>query len=351
MSRKLFAVFSLSALLLSGCSAIPTETPTDREITSTIETPSIQTKVPKSDQKELPQITKAQKELPQVTKAELPQIELTATTKAKIKPGPKLNGPKALTVLNSLPVKGKAPGTGYNRNAKFGNGWKDFNNNLCDERQDALKRDMSKVKYKDKKKCAVASGTLHDSYAGKTINWKIGAGSVDIDHAVALKNAWISGAQGLSQAQRQALSNDPLNLIASDASSNRQKGDKNTAEWLPKNKGFRCQYVATQVSVKKKYALSVTAPEKAAMKKVLNTCKNQKAAKVTPIKPAGKAPAAKPSTPKKAAPKKSNSGTVSGTVYPGSYCKAADKGKKGKSKAGKTYTCKNDSSGKPRWRV
>ncbi|WP_347040389.1 HNH endonuclease family protein [Glutamicibacter halophytocola] len=98
---------------------------------------------------------------------------------------------------------------------------------------------MSKVKFKDRKKCTVASGTLHDKYTGKKINWKVKSGSVDIDHVVALKNSWISGAQKLSQAQRQALANDPLNLIAADASANRQKGDKNAAEWPPRNKSFR----------------------------------------------------------------------------------------------------------------
>ncbi|MFC3372259.1 HNH endonuclease family protein [Glutamicibacter protophormiae] len=268
------------------------------------------------------------------------------STKSKaVKPGAKLDGTKALTVLNTLPVKGKAPATGYNRNTKFGNGWKDFDKDKCDERQEALSRDMSKVKFKDKKKCTVASGTLNDLYTGRQINWKVKSGSVDIDHVVALKNAWISGGQQLSQAQRQALANDPLNLIAADASANRQKGDKNAAEWLPKNKSFRCQYVATQISVKKKYALSVTSAEKKAMSKVLDSCKNQKAAKVTPIKPAGSSKSTTSSKPK--AP-----GTVKVTVSPGAFCKGADKGKRGKSKAGKTYTCKSSKSeSRLRWRV
>ncbi|MGX1748608.1 HNH endonuclease family protein [Glutamicibacter protophormiae] len=272
-------------------------------------------------------------------------LDLVSTKSKVVKPGAKLDGTKALTVLNTLPVKGKAPATGYNRNTKFGNGWKDFDKDKCDERQEALSRDMSKVKFKDKKKCTVASGTLNDLYTGRQINWKVKSGSVDIDHVVALKNAWISGGQQLSQAQRQALANDPLNLIAADASANRQKGDKNAAEWLPKNKSFRCQYVATQISVKKKYALSVTSAEKKAMSKVLNSCKNQKAAKVTPIKPAGSSKSTTSSKPK--AP-----GTVKVTVSPGAFCKGADKGKKGKSKAGKTYTCKSSKSeSRLRWRT
>lgn len=262
---------------------------------------------------------------------------------AATKVGPALTGPSATSVLNKLTVKGKAAATGYDRNGKFGNGWKDFDGDKCDERQEALARDMTKLKFKDAKKCTVASGTLNDLYTGKTINWKVNSGSVDIDHAIALKNAWISGAQQLSQDQRQAMSNDPLNLVSSDASANRSKGDRNAAEWLPTNHGFRCQYVATQISVKAKYALAVTAPEKAAMAKVLKTCPQQQAAKATPIKPGGK-PAPKP-TPTKAP------ASPTAQVHPGAYC--SDSGAKGIGKKnGKAYTCTTNSTDERlRWRI
>jgi len=319
LPRKIFALLCAAILVLAGCSA-PADSPSLASVSETVPAP--------------------------LSAGQTLVIERASTSSKKVSAGPKLNGPKATTMLKSLSVKGKAAATGYNRNKKFGNGWKDFDKDKCDERQDTLSRDMSKVKFKDRKKCTVASGTLNDKYTGKRINWKVKSGSVDIDHVVALKNAWISGAQKLSQSQRQALANDPLNLIAADASANRQKGEKNTAEWLPKNKSFRCQYVATQISVKKKYALSVTKPEKNAMTKVLNSCRNQKGAKVTAIKPAGSTPK---TTPKKKTTK--SPGTVKGTVHPGSYCKNVDKGKRGKSAAGKLYTCKYDANGKLRWRA
>ena len=266
-----------------------------------------------------------------------------ATASSAVRPGPKLNGPRATSVLKALKVKGKAAGTGYSRNAKFGNGWQDFDGDKCNERQDTLSRDMSQARFSGTKKCQVASGTLHDRYTGRTIRWRTGTGSVDIDHVVALQNAWISGAQQLSQAQRLKLANDPLNLIAADSSANRAKGSSNAAEWLPKHKAFRCQYVATQISVKRKYALSVTAAEKAAMSRVLASCPSQKAAKVTPIKPAGKVGTSTSGG--------STSGTVSGTVSPGAFCKAADKGKNGRSASGVAYTCKASSTeNRLRWR-
>lgn len=256
--------------------------------------------------------------------------------------GPALVGPTATSMLNMLTVKGKAPATGYDRNGKFGNGWKDPDGNKCDARQDILARDLTQLKFKDAKRCTVASGKLGDLYTGKTLNWKVNSGSVDIDHAIALKNAWVSGAQQLSLDQRVALSNDPLNLIASDASANRSKGDKNTAEWLPPNKGFRCQYVATQISVKAKYALAVTAPEKAAMAKVLKTCPTQKAAKITPIKLGAKAAPAPKATPTK---------PPAIQVNPGTYCSEA--GAKGAGEQnGKTYTCKTSNvDTRLRWRA
>jgi hypothetical protein len=270
----------------------------------------------------------------------------------KVAPGAKLNGPLAVSVLNALPVKGKAPATGYDRNKKFGNGWKDFNGNKCDERQDTLKRDLSAVKYKDARKCQLASGTLADAYTGTTIKWRVNSGSVDIDHVVALKNAWVSGGQQLSQDQRQALANDPLNLMASQASANRSKGDANAAEWLPANQSFRCRYVATQISVKKKYALAVTAPEKNAMKHVLTTCPMQKAAAVTQLKPPAKAPTAAPKNDVVPTKKPSTTAPKPKQVSAGAYCAKADKGTKGIGKKnGKSYTCMTSNSDtRLRWR-
>src|SRR5690606_4936439 len=69
-----------------------------------------------------------------------------------------------------------------------------------------------------------------------------------------------------------AFANDPLTLLPADAGANRQKGDGDAATWLPAHKPFRCAYVARQVSVKAKYALWVTAPEKAAVARVLAGC-------------------------------------------------------------------------------
>lgn len=98
---------------------------------------------------------------------------------------------------------------------------------------------------------------------------------MQIDHAVALGASWRTGAAGLSQRQREALGNDPLNLLAASGPANASKSDGDAATWLPPRTGFRCPYVARQIAVKAKYHLWVTPPEKAAMHRVLAHCPDQ----------------------------------------------------------------------------
>ena len=75
---------------------------------------------------------------------------------------------------------------------------------------------------------------------------------------------------------RTIFANDPLNLLAVDGDANQQKGDSDAASWLPPNKSFRCRYVARQIAVKQKYSLWVTEAEKAAMRRILNGCGDQR---------------------------------------------------------------------------
>ncbi|MGW0630643.1 HNH endonuclease family protein [Streptomyces sp. NPDC002758] len=184
------------------------------------------------------------------------------------------SGGAALAAAESLTVKGRAPKTGYDRE-RFGTAWADTDSNSCDTRDDILKRDLKEVKFTDGD-CKVSYGLLEpDPYSGKEVTYRRGRSLVDIDHVVALSDAWQKGAKYWDASKRIALANDPLNLLAVDASTNRGKGDGDTATWLPPNKGYRCAYVAAQVAVKKKYGLWVTAGEKAAMKKVLTACPDQ----------------------------------------------------------------------------
>ncbi len=181
----------------------------------------------------------------------------------------------AAALLTTLAVKGRAPQTGYDRD-RFGPAWADADRNGCDTRNDMLARDLRAVRTDPATRgCVVLSGVLADPYSARQVPFRRGeltSSAVQVDHVVALSDAWQKGAQRLSGRERLALANDPLNLLAVDGPLNLQKGDGDAATWLPPAKGYRCEYVARQVAVKAKYDLWVTAAEQAAMARVLRRC-------------------------------------------------------------------------------
>ena len=205
--------------------------------------------------------------------------QTTAKRASQSKPsGAHSDGGSAMNQLGTLRVAGRAPMTGYDRD-RFGQAWLDADRNGCDTRNDMLRRDLTSITLKPGTQgCVVLTGVLADPYTRTTIEFVRGeSDSVDIDHVVALGNAWASGAWKVDIKTRAALANDPLNLLAVDAGANRSKGDSNAASWLPANKGYRCAYVARQIAVKAKYHLAVTAPEKAQMSRQLSTCPGEPA--------------------------------------------------------------------------
>ncbi len=168
--------------------------------------------------------------------------------------------------------------TGYSRKA-FGQNWSDADRNGCDARNDVLTRDLVRRSYKPGTRgCVVLRGDLApDPYTGSVITFVRGRPSeVDVDHVVALANAWVTGAFRWPEQLRREFANDGLELLAVGASANRQKGQGDAATWLPKNKSFRCAYVTRQVEVKAKYRLWVTPAERDAIARVLGTCPGQR---------------------------------------------------------------------------
>lgn len=178
----------------------------------------------------------------------------------------------ALAELEKVEVKGRAPKTGYTRK-QFGDGWGKIDG--CSVREVILARDLTDEKVDDK--CRVQSGALTDPYTSKTIQFQRGPETsqlVQIDHVVALSDAWQKGAQQLTSEQRVQLANDPLNLLAVDGPANQAKGDGDAATWLPENKTFRCQYVARQIAVKRRYQLWMTEAEKQTTRQILQQCQS-----------------------------------------------------------------------------
>ncbi|HEX7321978.1 MAG TPA: HNH endonuclease family protein [Mycobacterium sp.] len=209
-------------------------------------------------------------------------------------PVPAAENPDAeLAKLDTLAIKGRAPKTGYSRE-QFGEAWSDDvtvpdGHNGCNTRNDILRRDLVDVETKPGTNgCIVASGVLNDPYTGTTIDFHRGRGTsraVQIDHVVALSNAWQTGAQQWDELTRRNFANDPMNLQATDGPSNERKGDGDAATWLPPNKSYRCTYVSRMVDVKAAYGLWVTQAEHDAITRVLTSGCGQQSAPEPPPPP------------------------------------------------------------------
>ena len=185
-----------------------------------------------------------------------------------------------LARLETLPIKGRAPKTGYER-SQFGDRWTDDvavpgGRNGCDTRNDILRRDLVDVVIKPGSNgCAVLSGILNDPYTGLTVEFERGPGTSDdvqIDHIVALSEAWQTGAQQWDPLTRADFANDPLNLQTTIGWVNQQKSDGDAATWLPPNKSYRCSFVTRIVDIKSAYGLWVTQAERDAIAWVLGDC-------------------------------------------------------------------------------
>ena len=180
----------------------------------------------------------------------------------------------ARAALDALPVKGRAPKTGYSRE-QFGDGWATVAG--CDMRDRILRRDLRGKVFATGDRCEVLRGRLDDPYTATAVRFVLGgAPDVDIDHVVALGDAWQKGAQQWPAATRERFANDPLNLLAVHADANRAKGDGDAATWLPPNRRFRCDYVARQVAVKRKYTAWISQSEHDSIESVLKTCPTEK---------------------------------------------------------------------------
>nr|WP_258054536.1 HNH endonuclease family protein [Streptomyces sp. Ru71] len=179
---------------------------------------------------------------------------------------------EARALIGKVATKGRGPKTGYER-AEFGYAWMDsvpgdvpYAHNGCDTRNDLLKRDGENLRFRKGSNCVVVALTLHDPYTGKTIEWtKSRATTVQIDHVMPLSYDWQMGASRWAKDKREAIANDPLNLIPVDGPTNGAKSDSGPATWLPPDKRVRCAYAVRFAQVSLKYALPVTAADKQMM--------------------------------------------------------------------------------------
>lgn len=199
---------------------------------------------------------------------EVPQVSTSPPTIDTQEPS--ASESQALLAAQALVERGRSASTNYSRDA-FGSAWKDVDRNGCDTRNDILGRDFTTAIYKSgTNDCKVIGGTWTDPYSNEAYTFTEQPSEAQIDHVVALSNAWQMGADLWTAQMRTEFANDPLNLVVTVASLNRQKSDSNAASWLPPYKPGRCDFIARQVAVKTKWQLFVTSSEKSAMLGILS---------------------------------------------------------------------------------
>ncbi|MBT1162137.1 DUF1524 domain-containing protein [Bifidobacterium sp. SO1] len=221
--------------------------------------------------------------------------ESEATTQPAAASGP-YSVSEALKKAESFKTADPHP-TGYDRANQFGT-WQN-STQLCGygtTRDLILKRDMTNVVMDSN--CHVQSGTFNDPYTGKTIKFqrdqysgsrKVSGDSsaVQIDHVVALQDAWASGLWKESRkTDRVKYANDPDVLLASDGTANNTKSmgvnlysagvaksnnnrgrelkwlNSTPSVWLPDNTSYDCAYMAKRVYIKTKWNLTMSSWEK-----------------------------------------------------------------------------------------
>jgi hypothetical protein len=175
-----------------------------------------------------------------------------------------------LGLLDTLTVRDDPTIPGYSRSAW--SHWDDINGTGCNAREDVLKAQVigfAQMDPYDTSRCTIIEGDWYSAYDG--VLYSGSPSELDIDHIVALSAAWRSGASTWNAAQRQAFANDPRNLIAVTASSNRSKSDDDVGDWRPIRAAW-CATAAAIVQVKAIYGLSVDPGEHDALVTMLSTC-------------------------------------------------------------------------------
>jgi len=189
-----------------------------------------------------------------------------ARTDASIKSG--VGGGSAIGLLQNIRVQNER-GSGYVR-ALFEH-WRDIDGDGCDSRQQVLKRDSVTLPQVDPYSCKVIAGDWVSPYDGA--RWSDPT-DIDIDHVVALKEAWDSGAWAWSSATRKAYANDTSDkrtLLAVTDNVNQRKSDKDPSNWTPPLKSYLCTYLGNWISVKARWNLSMDKSEWGRIKNLLNS--------------------------------------------------------------------------------
>ena len=283
----------------------------------------------------------------------------------------RVGGGTAIGLLQNIRVENER-GAGYVR-ALFEH-WRDIDGDGCDAREQVLKRDSVTLPQVDPYKCKVIAGDWVSPYDGA--RWSDPT-DIDIDHVVALKEAWDSGAWAWSAATRKAYANDTSDkrtLLAVTDNVNQQKSDKDPSNWVPPLKSYVCTYLGNWISVKARWNLSMDQSEWGRIKNLLNSScaglviapwseaplmgtmlTSPSATSPATTVPRTTATSPTATSPTATSPTATAPASVGVSVYPGAWCKP--EGAKGMYTNGKSYVCAKTnasgvaySDGRARWR-
>ena len=276
-----------------------------------------------------------------------------------------VGGGSAIGVLQNIRVQNERA-NGYVR-ALFEH-WRDIDGDGCDSRQQVLKRDSVTLPQVDPYSCKVIAGDWVSPYDGA--RWSDPT-DIDIDHVVALKEAWDSGAWAWSSATKKAYANDTSDkrtLLAVTDNVNQRKSDKDPSNWTPPLKSYLCTYLGNWISVKARWGLSMDKSEWGRIKNLLNSscaglviapwsaAPQSSAIVTTPVATSPATTSTETATTAKSTPTTTNvPAQVGVSVYPGAWCKP--EGATGMYTNGKSYVCAKTnasgvaySDGRARWR-
>ena len=148
----------------------------------------------------------------------------------------------------------------------------DLDSDGCDTRDEVLIADSQVPVTIGTSLCDVTAGQWYSPYDGVLTD---NPSDVQIDHVVALSEAWDSGANQWDQAIAiefgNAVGSDD-NLQVASRASNLGKSDYDPAEWLPDNTDAICWYVTTWSQIKLDWDLAMDATEYTTITSILANC-------------------------------------------------------------------------------
>ena len=157
----------------------------------------------------------------------------------------------------------------YDRDEFGGGDWLDFDDDCIDTRHEVLIEEVDGPFVMTEDGCAVVAGEWYDPFTARTFT---DPRDLQVDHVVALADAWYAGAWQWSAERRAAFANDTANLNAIDGEENQRKSAGGPADYAPANEAHRCAYLEQYARVKVKWGLAVTARDFASLEEGLTAC-------------------------------------------------------------------------------